>query len=262
MEPVEKREVDDDDSRIHRQHSLLGALCIVLTIAVIGLAWYAYPQFKRQDASLKDLRDQTRDRIQQVEQKTTSSGEGLRARIDAVGRRAGQAAEDTYKRLEARLDARLDAEAKSRTESLTNLTLRVRDLESSRAADQAQIAELKQQLDQDVAGISNKLAVEKIPFEAGANHTTELTGGITLHVSGTDPAYRRVSGWMWVASEHRDIWLRGQDALEPVIFYGAQDGQKRELVFTNVARNSVTGYLLLPKQASAPAAVTQDSGGE
>lgn len=66
---------------------------------------------------------------------------------------------------------------------------------------------------------------------------------------------------MWVASEHRDIWLRGQEALQPVIFYGSRDGQKRELVITNVAKNSVTGYLLLPKQASEPGP-NHDSGGE
>jgi hypothetical protein len=300
---------------------LLGALCIVLAIAVIGLAWYAYPQFKRQDASLQELRDQMRDRIQQVEQKASSTsseenslrgdaaklGRDLRARIDAIGSRARQAADDAYNRLEARLDA----EIKSRTDGVTNLTERVMNLESSRAADQTQIAQLNQQLNQvrteadqraveeaqrqaneldqmrhaieenqtgaeqriaelqqdaernrrDVAGISNKLAVEKIPFEAGTNHTSEVADGITLHVSGTDPAYRRVSGWMWVASEHRDIWLRAQEALEPVIFYGSQDGQKRELVITNVAKNSVTGYLLLPKQTSEPA-LSRDSGGE
>lgn len=137
---------------------MLGALCIVLAIAVIGLAWYAYPQFKRQDASLKDLRDQMRDRIQQVEQKASINsssedslrgdaqklGRDLRARIDAIGSRARQAADDAYNRLEARLDG----EIKSRTDGLTNLTERVMSLESSRAADQTQIAQLNEQLNQ------------------------------------------------------------------------------------------------------------------
>jgi len=260
---------------------------------------------------LRELRDQMRHQIEATALSAQDSlrgdaaklGRDLRARIDAIGQRARQATQDAY----TRLRAQLDAEIKSRTEGAALLRDRIANLESSRTADQAQIAQLKEQLNQvradaeqrasqneldqvrseieenqsdakekidekiaalrrdadrnqqDVARISSKLAVEKIPFEAGKDHTSELADGMWLHVDGTDVEYRRVSGWMWVASEHRDIWLRGQEALEPVIFYGSKDGQKRELVITSVAKNSVTGYLLLPEPAPA---VTRDPGGE
>jgi hypothetical protein len=289
-------------------------------MVIAGLAWYSYPMLRRHDASLSELRGQlqanaadTSSEQDSIRGDAARLGRDLRARIDAIGRRASQATENAYSRLEERLDA----EIKSRTQGVTNLTDRVSNLEASRAADQTELAQLKQELSQarqeasvldqdsrrasqqaeqqssaleqvrseledhqlgadqqlaalkrdqdrdrrEVAAISTKLAVVKIPFEAGTNHDSELTDGISLYVSGTDVAYRRVSGWMWVASEHRNIWLRGQSALEPVIFYGSQDGQKRELVITNVAKNSVTGYLLLPKEIPQTA-LNQAPGGD
>ena len=47
--------------------------------------------------------------------------------------------------------------------------------------------------------------------------------------------------------DRRTIWLRGQSAQEPLTFYGASDGRKRELVITQVTRDSVVGYLLQSK---------------
>jgi hypothetical protein len=55
---------------------------------------------------------------------------------------------------------------------------------------------------------------------------------------------------MWVLPDRRTIWLRQQGAQEPVDFYGYNDGMKRELVITSVAKRSVAGYLLLPKKAT------------
>ena len=50
--------------------------------------------------------------------------------------------------------------------------------------------------------------------------------------------------------DRRTIWLKGQNAGEPVSFYGHEDGKKRELVITNVTKGSVTGYLLLPGESA------------
>lgn len=274
MDPQQRDDEDRWESSRRRHHFHTGA-SIVLAALIIGLAWYAYPMLKRQDASVADLRQQIHDRLKLMEDQAadTSStqqslraeanklGRDLRSRIDAVSRRASQAAQDAYNKLEARLDfetRKLDAEIKTRNDGVSGLTERVSTLESSHAADQTQIAQLKQELnqvreqadqranqearqldenrtsaaqqmatlkrDQDrdrrsatttsntVADISGKLAVDKITFEANKNRNSELADGISLYVNGTDVAYRRVSGWMWIASEHRNIWLRPERA--------------------------------------------------
>ncbi len=53
---------------------------------------------------------------------------------------------------------------------------------------------------------------------------------------------------MWLMPDRRTIWLRNQGAQEPVLFRGYQDGKRRELRITDIARNAVAGYLLLPEE--------------
>jgi hypothetical protein len=125
-----------------------------------------------------------------------------------------------------------------------------RQAEESNAGAEQRIATLRQEARQDrdqdrqsIETLADELAVRKIPFEVSRNQGRELAEGISLHVDAMDPTYGRVSGWMWIMGDRRTIWLHNQNSQEPLTFYGYGDGQKRELVFTNVAKNSVAGYL-------------------
>jgi len=312
------RQDRDDDERwaaAHRHHRFLTAACVLLAAALIGLAWYTYPMLQTHDASLRNLPGLTQtvdnigDRLKEAESKAVDSSNGqrslrdqvadlsrsLRARLETVSKQASQSAEDAYHKLQARIDTEIQAQ----TERLASVNERVSRLETSRDADQVQIAQLKQELNQvrdqvdqraarqsgdleqirrqveenrsgetqelaglkreqdrdrrNISAVSDQIAVRKIPFEATKNRSSDLGEGITLYIDNTNTEYRRVSGWMFVASDHRNIWIRNQSVQEPVIFYGYQDGQKRELVLTNVTKNSVTGYLLLPKTTNQTA---------
>jgi sortase A len=86
----------------------------------------------------------------------------------------------------------------------------------------------------------------RVSFSVSTQHSRELAPGISLGVTRTDATDRRVDGWMWVMPDRRTIWLRSQRARQPVVFYGAQDGRRRELVITAVTRNSIAGYLVVP----------------
>ena len=102
---------------------------------------------------------------------------------------------------------------------------------------------------------------KKVPFRGQqGSHVRELTDGISLYISGTDASYRRANGWLWVMPDHRNIGLRNLAAQEPLTFYGYQDGQKRELVITNVSQAGITGYLLLPKEAPSGARTEAGAG--
>jgi len=97
----------------------------------------------------------------------------------------------------------------------------------------------------DVQDLSQKLAVKRVDFEVTRNHSQDLGDGISLGITGTDVSHRRVTGWMWVMPDRRTVWLHDQGAQQPVVFYGVRDGKRKELVITNVTRDSITGYLLL-----------------
>jgi hypothetical protein len=97
----------------------------------------------------------------------------------------------------------------------------------------------------DVQDLNQKLAVKRVDFEVTRNHSRDLGDGISLGITGTDVSHRRVTGWVWVMPDRRTVWLHDQGAQEPVVFYGLRDGKRKELVITNVTRDSISGYLLL-----------------
>jgi predicted transcriptional regulator len=112
-----------------------------------------------------------------------------------------------------------------------------------------QLATLNDQVgreNRDLQDLTNKLAMKRVDFEVTRNHSRDLGDGISLGITGTDVSHRRVTGWMWVSTDRRTVWLRGQEALQPVVFYGSRDGKRKELVITNVTTDSISGYLLLP----------------
>jgi hypothetical protein len=299
----------DEPSPERRHHGVLTGICIVLAVAIAGVAWYVYPTLHNLPSVTQRL-DQTVDaighRLREAEAKAADSsraqkslsgqvtdlGRKLGARIETVSRQASQSAEDTYRKLQAQAEA----DMRTQSEKMANVAERVSGLESSREGDQVQIAQLKQELNQvreqadqralqqagdlaeirrqveqssaqaserlaelkrdqdrnrqDLDTFSDRIAVQKLPFEATKNQSRDLGDGLSLCIDSTDTEYRRVSGWIWIASDRRTVWLRNQSAQEPVILYGNRDGLKREVVITNVTDNSVAGYLLLPKQAA------------
>jgi archaellum component FlaC len=238
---------------------------------------------------------------QALNDRMTKLGQRMEARVETIRKQVEEASAETMRRVEARidsrtqaLDARLERLESARDTDQTRVaelqrelnqmrdqvrgdlakqagelnTVR-RDMEDRGAAHERQVASLMERegrdqrdLSANVASIQQKLAVRRVDFEVTKNHSRDLAEGILLDVTGTDPLYRKVSGWMWVNSDRRTIWLKGQAAQEPVTYYGYRDGKKRELVFTNVTKNSVTGYLLLPADAPAATPPVSTQSGE
>jgi LPXTG-site transpeptidase (sortase) family protein len=83
----------------------------------------------------------------------------------------------------------------------------------------------------------------ELSFMVAQGHSRELVPGkIWFGLSSADVADGSVNGWVWIMPERRTVWLRNVDAHRPVIFF--QNGERRELVITRVARTSASGYLL------------------
>lgn len=231
-------------------------------------------QQKSKLAEWSNSQDQMRDQL-------TVLGKDLRSRIDAARKQANRYADALFDRARkqeqtdsqeanaklARLELSRDAD-QTQIAQLQEELARVRQDASQQAVDLNEVRRLiaensatanqklagleatQERARQDVDGIHDKLAVRRVDFEVNKGKNEELAPGISLQISGTDVSFRRVSGWMWVLPDRRTIWLRDQAAQEPVVFYGYPDGQKRELVITNVSKSSVTGYLLVPKGAN------------
>jgi len=95
------------------------------------------------------------------------------------------------------------------------------------------------------AAINPSPRARTIPFDITPGHSRQLTRGISFGLSGINPGAHRLDGWMWLMPDRRTIWLRGQNAWSPVIFFGGVDGKQHKLVITSVTARSVRGYLAL-----------------
>ena len=219
----------------------------------------------------QSLRDQTAQLAQKMERRVASVTKQAQASSAEMYRRVQAQIDDRLQRVDARL-TRIESSNESQQTRIAELQRELEDvrsqagqqageltavrskLEESSATHERQLAGLRQSEEadrRDVDQIGYKLAVHRVDFEVTKNHSRQLAEGISLDVTSTDPRYRSASGWMWVMPDRRTIWLKGQGAGEPVVFYGYQDGKKRELVITGVTKSSVSGYLLLPGESGA-----------
>ncbi len=208
-------------------------------------------------------------------------GQKMEDRVASITKQTEVSSAEMYRRVQAQIDDRLrrvdtrltqvEASSESQQTRIAELQRELVDVRSqaarqsddlaavrskmdeSSAAHERQVADLQQSEEadrRDVEAIGHKLAQHRVDFEVTKNHSRELAEGISLGVTSTDVAHRYVSGWMWVMPDRRTIWLKNQNASQPVVFYGRDDGKKRELVIHNVTKGSVTGYLLLPGESA------------
>ena len=217
---------------------------------------------------------------QDLHNQVTNLGRRLSARIENARREVQQSSAEMFRQAQTRIDdqirgvqARMTRLESSSSDANTQVAELRRELgqvrgEMAQQGDQLrdelravrrdmrndavtlQMANLKSSEERDrkdVNSLIDALNLRRVAFEVKKNRDQELAPGVSLNVTGTDIAHRRVSGWMWLMPDRRTLWLHSQTAQEPVIFYGYQDGKRRELVITNVTNNGATGYLLLPK---------------
>lgn len=304
-DPIERREMDERLDQVNRHHRWFGVFWLVLVIALAGAAWYMYPRFQQERTKLSQLADAMRtagDEVKQTAAKletqagdqqklrsdVTQLSRSVQAKLETATRQMRDSSADLYARIQTQVDnrikgvesrvARIEGSSETQQTEIASMQRDLGQVHNELAGQAAELASVRQQLEQngadherqmaglkqteesdrrDVDSIAQKLAVRKVEFEVTRNHTRELADGVSLDVTGTDPAHRAVSGWLWVMPDRRTIWLKHENAQTPVVFYGVRDGKKRELVITNVSGNSVTGYLLLPvdgTMAASPSA--------
>jgi predicted nucleic acid-binding Zn-ribbon protein len=213
-------------------------------------------------AHLESARKQTSDAtgamLRRVESEIDLQVSGLRTRVASL-----ESSRESDQLLIAGLQRELTQVQGQLSRQSEDLAATRRQMEGNSATTDQQISSLQDSElhnRNDVDRITSNLAVDRVSFEVPKGHSRELAPGISMGLTGTDVPFNRVNGWMWFRPDRRTIWLRGQSVQEPVVFYGLEDGNKRELVITHVTRNSVVGYLILPQAAttSPSAAATSD----
>ncbi|HEV8145196.1 MAG TPA: hypothetical protein VGP79_02370 [Bryobacteraceae bacterium] len=249
-----RRQIQPADEKLGQLTPERKSLVDRIAQAKDDLATRAAATRERLAASQQRAQESSAAVIAQVQTRFDQGVETLRARLLQL---ESGAKRDTSEAQVAALQEELNqvtAEMQRRVSQLNEELERVRwQVNETGSQNERAVADLRESAQRnraDVDAIANKLAVDRVDFEVTKNQSREVVPGISLGVTSTDVIYKRVNGWMKVKPDQRTIWLNGQGAQEPVIFYGNNDGLKRELVITNVTRDKVAGYLLVPRQSS------------
>jgi hypothetical protein len=259
---------------------------VVILAAVLGaLIYYGYLTAKSQDIRITQLfgsqgtlstLGQRADAAESKLRDLAGDWQGMGQRMTKLEGRVAAGVKETRSyadTLTQQLHQQITAEMNARTSSLD---ARLRQVESEEVNQRAQMAQLEANLKQDisavreengrdlsgirqqeesnardVSAISQKLDRERIDFELSKGQTKELIPGISLRISGMNPAYQRYHGSLWLLQDHRTVWLRDQSVHEPVRFFHKDGGEPYELVVTDVTKKAVAGYLLAPVKPEA-----------
>jgi hypothetical protein len=201
-------------------------------------------------AAVKQAEETSSQFYNRIQAQIDERFEGVRTRLARV-----EASTATDQARINELRGEVDQARRDLAKQAADLAAVRQDVERNGALQGRELADLQTTQDSarhDVDAIQQRLAVRRVDFEVPKSQSREVADGISVNVTGTDPARRTLNGSISLQPDRRIIWLRSQNLQQPVVFYGSQDGQKRELVITDVTRNSVVGYLLLPPDRSEP----------
>jgi len=199
------------------------------------------------DSMIRKLQARTDGQVNQLQAKVTTletERSDDRAQVASLQKELGQVRGEVARQGEVLTAARGDITA-------TNLSAQ-RQLAVLTASNE-KLLDSTQRNGQAVDRINKDLSnqtMDRFDFEVAKGKVQQITPNIQLSLTNVDLRFHRADGWMFVMPDRRTIWLRKQSTSEPVLFYGHDDGKKRELVITDLTKNSMIGYLLLPKGTS------------
>jgi cell division protein FtsB len=101
-----------------------------------------------------------------------------------------------------------------------------------------------------VTNLTNRVDHQRVEFQVSNRaKTAQITPGIDVTVKHIDAGKQEVDLLMQMGGKNGDLLVRGQGIRKPVLFYMPDGNRKVELVITQIAKDSIAGYLLMPLPA-------------
>jgi hypothetical protein len=263
---------------------------MILVLAVVGASAYLYLSLRENNINLSQVPDLLQSittldgRMDATEAKLrdlAANWDGLTnhlAKLDGKVDSSLRATRNQMRELVGQAAGRLQAELDQQVQAVD---ARLNKVESMQRQDQAQLAQLNDQLRGQVASLREQLTAaqestgrdlanlqgqesedqgnlqtlaqqlhrDKVTFEIVKDSPTELAPGVTLTVLNTDVSYQRFRGYISLTNEGKTLWLNNLNAKEAVDLYAQQSSHPYSLIVTTVSKDGVVGYLLLPAGA-------------
>jgi DNA anti-recombination protein RmuC len=270
-------EVEETPSR-SVSGALLGVIAAALLIAVGGLVWtyVLSSRLTRQETALTAANEQNA--------KLAAALRETDARLKVTTQELGQSLGLTQKQLEARTQEvlqreqqdsiRLEKAQKAANQEITAVSSAVTDVKSDVGGVKTDVAKTQsdlatavgqlQTMQGDLSGHTSLIARNHDELEVlkhkGDRNFYEFTlvkgqkkpvGTVSLELKKADAKKSRFT--LVVYSDDKNYEKKDRNLNEPLQFYGGKDPALYEIVVNSVsAKNTVTGYLSVPKNAPVP----------
>lgn len=258
--------------------ALIGILAAALLIAVGGLVWtyLLSSRLTRQETALNAANEQSAKLAAELRE--------TNARLKVTTQELGQSLGLTQKQLEARTQEvlqreqqdsnRLEKAQKAANQQITAVSSAVTDVKSDVGGVKTDVAKTQsdlatavgqlQSMQGDLSGHTSLIARNHDELEVlkhkGDRNFYEFTlvkgqrkpvGTVSLELKKADSKKSRFT--MTVYSDDKSYEKKDRNLNEPLQFYGGKDPALYEIVVNSVsAKNTVTGYLSVPKNAPVP----------
>ena len=210
-------------------------------------------------ANMKGEVQIVRDQAAQVERKVMANVnqtlQGIQSRLSGV-ESTQKESRDHVNQLQAQI-AQLNHELATVREQATASDAEIKQLKDQQETSSKDFTGLTQRVSTNqaaVTNLSNRVDHQRIEFQvSNRDKTAEVTPGIEVTVKHIDAGKQQADLLIQLGGKNGDLLIRGQGIRKPVLFYMPDGNQRVELVITEVAKDQVAGFVLMPLPAKAAA---------
>ncbi len=99
-----------------------------------------------------------------------------------------------------------------------------------------------------------------IEFSIAGKNKPQKIGNVTVELKGVNEKHNRAN--LSVVLEDKKLEEKNRNINSPIILYPTGQRQAEELVINKIGKNSISGYLSVPKSASQAASTSTDKSGK
>jgi DNA repair exonuclease SbcCD ATPase subunit len=144
--------------------------------------------------------------------------------------------------------AALKLELASVREQSSASTEQISKLQEAQQAGTAALSSLDQRMNSNqtaLDSLATRVDRKRFDFQVPNRRTEQIVPGIYLTVKHTDTGKQQVDATLELGADSRVLTIHAQGIHKPAVFYTSTDDRPIDLVFTDVQKNQVAGYLMM-----------------
>jgi cell division protein FtsB len=215
----------------HEWHERKTHVLSVILIVLFGVGvWFTYPTWSGQKTAIADILV-FQSRVSGLESSQRESSERMNQLQEQVP--------GLQREIAAIRDAKKGSAATGKINELNNA-----QQVSSRESSGLKEPVLTNQTAPNTS--DNRADRKRIDFEVSSLQAKEIAPNLYITLSRADAGQQEIDATLKLGEDDGYVTIRGQGIRKPVLFHIPDESRPIELVFTQISRDGVSGYLMMP----------------